>query len=91
MIHDVLFGKPLISLVTVGFAGIVVWFLLSRQRPTTRLVVQILFFGMMTLIIVGSGIEPHRFQGYQSEDPQALLVVLAKSLWWVHLAWAVIG
>lgn len=91
MIHDALFGKPLISLVTVGLAGMVVWYLLSRQRPTMRLVVQILFFGLMTLIVVGSGIEPHRFLGYQSEDPQALLVVLAKSLWWVHLAWAVIG
>lgn len=91
MIYDVLFGKPLISLIAVGFVGIVVWFFLSRQRPTTRLVVQILFFGLMTLILVGSGIEPHRFEGYQSEDPQALLVVLAKSLWWVHLAWAVIG
>ena len=91
MIYDALFGKPLISLVTVGFAGIVVWFFLSSQRPTTRLVVQILFFGLMTLILVRSGIEPHRFQGYQAEDPQALLVILAKSLWWVHLAWAVIG
>ncbi|WP_017965025.1 mechanosensitive ion channel family protein [Rhizobium leguminosarum] len=91
MIHDVLFGKPLISLITVGFAGIAVWYFLSRQRPTTRLVVQILFFAVMTLILVVSGIEPHRFQGYESEDPQALLVIIAKSLWWIHLAWAVIG
>ncbi|TBY52681.1 mechanosensitive ion channel [Rhizobium leguminosarum bv. viciae] len=91
MIDDVLFGKPLISLITVGFTGIIVWHLLSRQRPTTRLVVQILFFAVMTLILVISGIEPHRFQGYESEDPQALLVIVAKSLWWIHLAWAVIG
>ncbi|MGO7793261.1 small mechanosensitive ion channel, partial [Rhizobium ruizarguesonis] len=48
MIDDVLFGKPLISLITVGFAGIIVWHILSRQRPTTRLVVQILFFEVMT-------------------------------------------
>ncbi|MBY3581243.1 mechanosensitive ion channel [Rhizobium bangladeshense] len=91
MIYDALFGKPLISLIAVGFAGIIVWYFLSSQRPTTRLVVQILFFAMMTLILVGSGIEPHRFQGYASQDPQALLVILAKSLWWIHLAWAVIG
>ncbi|PCK84076.1 small mechanosensitive ion channel [Rhizobium sophoriradicis] len=91
MIYDALFGKPLISLITVGFAGIVVWYFLSSQRPTTRLVVQILFFAVMTLILVGSGIEPHRFQGYETQDPQALLVILAKSLWWLHLAWAVIG
>ncbi|MBY5623276.1 cyclic nucleotide-binding domain-containing protein [Rhizobium leguminosarum] len=91
MIDDALFGKPLVSLITVGFAGIVVWHLLSRQRPTTRLVVQILFFAVMTLILVGSGIEPHRFQGYESEDPRALLVIVAKTLWWIHLAWAVIG
>ncbi|KEC73738.1 UNVERIFIED_ORG: small-conductance mechanosensitive channel [Rhizobium esperanzae] len=91
MIYDALFGNALTSLTAVGFAGIVVWFFLSSQRPTTRLVVQILFFGVMTVILVGSGIEPHRFQGYDSRDPQALLVILAKSLWWVHLAWAVIG
>lgn len=91
MIQDALFGQPLISLIVVGFAGIIVWFLLSRRRPTTRLVVQILFFAVMTLILVGSGIEPHRFQGYQSEDAEALLVITAKSLWWIHLAWAVIG
>ena len=91
MIYDALFGKPLISLIAVGFAGIVVWYFLSSQRPTTRLVVQILFFAMMTLILIGSGINPHRFQGYASLDAQALLVILAKSLWWVHLAWAVIG
>ncbi|MBB4572413.1 cyclic nucleotide-binding domain-containing protein [Rhizobium lentis] len=91
MIYDALFGKPLNSLITVGCAGIVVWYFLSSQRPTTRLVVQILFFAVMTLILIGSGIEPHRFQGYETQDPQALLVILAKSLWWVHLAWAVIG
>ncbi|MEB3042385.1 cyclic nucleotide-binding domain-containing protein [Rhizobium mulingense] len=91
MIYDALFGKPLNSLITVGCAGIVVWYFLSSQRPTTRLVVQILFFAVMTLILIASGIDPHRFQGYDSLDPQALLVILAKSLWWVHLAWAVIG
>ncbi|MGO7645912.1 hypothetical protein ACC709_36390, partial [Rhizobium ruizarguesonis] len=74
------------SLITVGFAGIIVWHLLSRKRTTTRLVVQILFFAVMKLILVISGIEPHRFQGYEYEDPQALLVIVAKSLWWIHLA-----
>jgi small-conductance mechanosensitive channel len=84
-------SSPLVQLNFVGIAGIVVWILLSRQRPNTRLIVQIAFFAVMTAILVGNDIAPHRFEGNGGEDASAFLVVSAKLLWWVHLAWAVIG
>ena len=84
-------ASPLVQLNLVGIAGIVVWHLLSRHRPNTRLIVQIAFFVVMTAILVGNGIAPHRFEGYGAQDASALLVVSAKLLWWVHLAWAIIG
>jgi small-conductance mechanosensitive channel/CRP-like cAMP-binding protein len=88
---DALFASPLVQLNLVGVAGIVVWLLLSRRRPNIRLVVQIAFFIAMTAILVGNDIAPHRFQDSARQDAGALLVISAKLLWWVHLAWAIIG
>jgi hypothetical protein len=45
----------------------------------------------MTAILVGNNIAPHRFKGDEAEDASALLVVSGTLLWWVHLAWAIIG
>jgi small-conductance mechanosensitive channel len=88
---EALLASPLVQLDIVGLAGIVVWHLIPRRRANTRLVVQIGFFIIMTAILVGNGIAPHRFEGSGAADASALLVVSAKLLWWVHLAWAVIG
>ena len=84
-------ASPLVQLNFVGFAGIVVWHLIPRRRATTRLVVQIPFFIVMTAILVGNDIAPHRFDGVAAMDASALLALSAKLLWWVHLAWAIIG
>ena len=86
-----LLASPLVQLNLVGFAGIVVWHLIPRRRATTRLVVQIPFFIVMTAILVGNGIAPHRFDGDAAMDAGTLLALSAKLLWWMHLAWAVIG
>jgi small-conductance mechanosensitive channel len=88
---DALVASPLVQLNLVGVAGIVVWLLLSRRRPNTRLVVQIAFFIAMTAILVGNDIAQHRFEGSAQQDAGALLVISAKLLWWAHLAWAIIG
>jgi hypothetical protein len=47
----------------VGLAGIVVWHLIPARRANTRLVVQIAFFLVMTAILVGNNIAPHRLEG----------------------------
>ena len=88
---DAFLASPLVQLNFVGLAGIVVWHLIPGRRANTRLVVQIAFFLVMTAILVGNNIAPHRFEGDGAEQASALLVVSAKLLWWVHLAWAIIG
>jgi small-conductance mechanosensitive channel len=87
---DAFLASPLVQLNFVGVAGIVVWHLIPRRRATTRLVVQIAFFVVMTAILVGNDITPHRFEG-EAAEASALLAVSAKLLWWVHLAWGTIG
>jgi small-conductance mechanosensitive channel len=88
---DALLASPLVQLNLVGIVGIIVWHLIASSRAYTRLVVQIAFFIVMTAILVGGDIAPHRFEGNGAGDAGALLLVSAKLLWWVHLAWAVIG
>jgi small-conductance mechanosensitive channel len=80
--------SPVGQIVALGVAGIVVWHLQGRRRPNSRLVVQIVVFILMTAVLMRSGIAPTRFE---PEAPGANLLVAAKTLWWVHLAWAVTG
>src|SRR5262245_61413831 len=91
MSFDAFLASPLVQLNLVGILGILVWHLIPRRNGNIRLLVQIAFFLVMTAILVGNHIAPHRFEGNGGEDPSALLVVSAKLLWWVHLAWAIIG
>jgi len=80
--------SPVIQIVVLGVAGIAIWHLQGRRRPNARLVVQILCFGVMTAVLLQSDMSVVRF------EPPAFgnrLVIVAKTLWWVHLAWAIIG
>ncbi|TCL70143.1 mechanosensitive ion channel family protein [Rhizobium sp. BK251] len=83
-----LFASPLFQIVALGVAGIIVWHLQGRGRPNARLVVQIAFFLAMTALLFGNGISPYKFE--PMGDGGGMLIA-AKLLWWVHLAWAVIG
>lgn len=78
--------SPLFQIVALGVAGIVVWHLQGRGRPNARLYVQIAFFCAMTALLFGNGISPYKF-----EPGGGGMLIAAKTLWWVHLAWAAIG
>ena len=80
--------SPVIQIVGLGMAGIAVWHLQGDRRPNARLVVQIVFFAIMTMILVQSGIAPAQFEPAAAGSN---LLVAAKTLWWIHLAWAAIG
>lgn len=79
---------PIGQIAALGIAGIVVWHLQGRRRPNARLVVQILFFTLMTAVLLRSGIAPTQFEPNASDGN---LLIAAKTLWWMHLAWAVVG
>jgi small-conductance mechanosensitive channel len=86
-----LLASPLAQLDLVGLAGILVWYLIPGRRSNTRLVVQIGFFAAMTAILLRSNVSPFILEGNRTADDGALLVISARLLWWVHLAWAIIG
>lgn len=81
--------SPLMQIVLLGIAGIVIWHLQGRNRPNARLITQIAFFAAMTAILVAQGIAPTRYEPLSNGN--GTLLVAAKLLWWVHLAWATIG
>ena len=72
-----------------GLAGIVVWCFQGRGRPTARLIVQILFFAGMTAVLWLSGILPHWVA--ETDFQGAYLAKSARILWWIHLAWTLVG
>ena len=82
---------PLALINILGFAGIVVWHLQGRGRPTGRLIVQILFFASMSLALYVGGIAPHQPDEVFTEGFAGLLSKSARVLWWTHLAWTIIG
>jgi len=82
---------PLLLINILGIAGIVVWHLQGRNRPTGRLIVQILFFTGMSLVLYMGGIAPHQPYDVYTEGFAALLSKSARILWWAHLAWTIIG
>jgi len=91
MSASALLASPLAHLDLAGLAGILAWYLIPRRRSNTRLVVQIGFFAVMTTILLRSNVSPFILEGHRTADDSTLLVVSARLLWWVHLAWAIIG
>ncbi|OWV99813.1 mechanosensitive ion channel family protein [Rhizobium sp. R693] len=88
---NVQLSLPLVLINLLGVAGIVIWHLQGRNRPTARLVVQILFFAGMTAVLIFAGILPHRVDETQFSGLMDVLSISARVLWWTHLAWTLIG
>lgn len=82
---------PLFLINVLGLAGIVIWHIQGCDRPTGRLIVQILFFAGMSLLLYLGGIAPHQPDDAYAEGLTALLSKSARILWWTHLAWTIIG
>jgi small-conductance mechanosensitive channel len=82
---------PLVLINLLGLAGILIWHIQGRRHPTARLVVQILFFAGMSLVLWLAGISPYRLDGAELQGSGILLAKSARVLWWLHLAWTMIG
>lgn len=82
---------PLVLINLLGLAGILVWHIQGRLRPTARLVVQILFFASMSFVLGLASISPFHLSETELQGTGALLAKSARILWWIHLAWTIIG
>lgn len=82
--------SPTWQLILVGLVGIVVWHMMPAYRANARMLAQLAFFGVMTGILVSGDLVPFRYDG-EVTDSGVLLLTVAKLLWWLHLAWAIIG
>jgi small-conductance mechanosensitive channel/CRP-like cAMP-binding protein len=83
--------SPSWQMVFVGLLGIIVWRLIPSRRSNTRLMVQIAFFAVMTAILIGNKLTPFKLDVPEAQNTSTLLVISARLLWWIHLAWAIIG
>jgi small-conductance mechanosensitive channel len=92
-LHPVLdiWTNPLLPTALVGVAGIVVWRVIPRRRVNTRLIVQIPFFLAMSAILVAWHILPTAPPLGEATTSATVLLGVVKLLWWLHLAWALIG
>ncbi|WP_147145683.1 mechanosensitive ion channel family protein [Reyranella soli] len=88
---EALVVSPLWQMNLIGLAGIIVWHLIPSRRSNTRLVVQIAFFAGMTAVLIGNNLMSFEPEAPEALDANSLLVILARLLWWIHLAWAIIG
>lgn len=84
-------NSPHLHMVLVGFTGIVVWHVIPQRLSTTRLIVQIAFFLTMSVLLLDGAVVPYEPATGNETTDGAILVGAAKLLWWVHLAWALIG
>jgi small-conductance mechanosensitive channel/CRP-like cAMP-binding protein len=84
-------GSAFLHIVLVGVAGIVVWHLIPSRRANMRLIVQIVFFLAMSGLLFSGQIIPYDPPTATKTPGTVILVGAAKLLWWVHLAWALIG
>jgi small-conductance mechanosensitive channel len=82
---------PLVLINILGASGIVVWHIQGSDRPTGRLIVQILFFIGMSVVLYMGGVAPHQPDDVHVEGLIAVLSKSARILWWTHLAWTIIG
>src|SRR5262245_44604471 len=78
-------------MVLVGVVGIVVWHAIPRRCATQRLIVQIGFFLTMSILLMDGSVAPYEQTRGNDTTVDTVLTASAKILWWVHLAWALIG
>jgi small-conductance mechanosensitive channel len=82
---------PPALIVLVGLTGIVIWHVTPARYANARLIVQIVIFVTMTAILLSGDIVPYEPSREAAMSGEAILVGAAKLLWWLHLAWALIG
>ncbi len=88
---DSLPAVPLLLSAFVGIAGIVVWHAIPSRLANARLIAQIPFFLAMSGAMLAWRIVPYAPPNGAATASVAMLIGFVKLLWWLHLAWSLIG
>ncbi len=83
--------SPLVHIDLVGLACILVWYFLPRRLANLRLIVQIGFFIVLTFMLAQQNVTPYEVDTTSRTTGEAILIGSVKAIWWINLAWAVIG
>lgn len=77
--------------VLVGVAGVAGWWVVPERFSTARQVGQIGLFLAMSAMLFHGHFVPYEPPRGDLTTARTILVGSAKILWWIHLAWALIG
>jgi small-conductance mechanosensitive channel/CRP-like cAMP-binding protein len=86
-----MFTDPMILTGVLAACGVIVTRLAFRNHPRQRLVGQVLFFLALTLLLLYQGIVPYEAGPPDVSVLQRIFVGLAKVVWWINAAWALIA
>ena len=78
----------------IALAAIVGSFLIRvmlRKHAILRLLVQVAFLVVLTIILFGEGIVPYAMAPVVTGLPQQVFTDIAKIVWWINAAWALAG
>jgi small-conductance mechanosensitive channel len=84
-------NTALLAVILVGVVGIVAWHLIPKRRANARMLSQIGFFIVMSGLLISAKVVPYEPTQTGADSVYVLFAGIAKSLWWIHLAWALIG
>lgn len=82
---------PPAFIVLFGLTGILIWHFIPARLANARLFVQIAFFLAMTAVLLAGHVVPYEPSREAGVTGEVILIGAAKLLWWLHLAWALIG
>lgn len=86
-----LLADPMVQTGVLAIVGALVTRVALRHHPTRRLFGQVLFFAALTALLLRHGIIPYEPAPDGTEVLQRLFVGIAKAIWWINAAWALIA
>jgi len=74
--------------IVTGFFGARYW---QRRSSLTRFLVQILFFVIVTALLLGGGVVPYRAGVTMGSESRRFFVGALEVIWWLGAAWLTVG
>lgn len=84
-------ADPIVQIGSLAVIGTLVTRTALRGHPTWRLVGQVAFFAALTALLLYYGIVPYEPGPSEASILQQIFVGLAKIIWWMNAAWALIS